>query len=227
MILLELFSGTQSVGKVFKEKGWEVISLDIMKKFNPTIRTDILEWEGYKELPKIDFIWASPPCNSFSTLAISNKTRDWYSLEPLKKHAELGNKILNRTLEIIKYLLDKNKDLLFVIENPFGMMYRMPIINSFNKELTYYCHYGFEWKKATHFFNNFTNGLNLNKEKITKEKQKTLKSVVKLPLKDRYSIPPKLIETIYNSYMEQYTIIPRIEYSFEYTDAMILIRPSS
>jgi hypothetical protein len=67
----------------------------------------------------------------------------------------------------------------------------------------------------------------LNKEKITKEKQKTLKSVVKLPLKDRYSIPPKLIETIYNSYMEQYTIIPRIEYSFEYTDAMILIRPSS
>lgn len=42
MILLELFSGTQSVGKVFKEKGWEVISLDIMKKYNPTITTDIL-----------------------------------------------------------------------------------------------------------------------------------------------------------------------------------------
>ena len=71
MILLELFSGTQSVGKVFKEKGWEVISLDIMKKFNPTINTDILIWEGYKELPEIDMIWASPPCNSFSILKIN------------------------------------------------------------------------------------------------------------------------------------------------------------
>jgi len=224
MILLELFSGTQSVGKVFKEKGFEVISLDIMKKFNPTITTDILIWEGYKELPKIDFIWASPPCNSFSKLAISNKSRDWYSLEPLKKNAFLGNKILKKTLEIIQYLTDKNKDLLFVIENPNGMMYRMPIINLFQKELTYYCHYDFEWKKATHFFHNFTNGLNLNNEKISKKKQQTLINVAKLSLKDRYSIPPKLIETIYNSYISQYEKINRIEYDFIETEPILLER---
>ena len=42
MKLLELFSGTGSVGRVAKRLGWEVISLDLK---NADIATDILNWD--------------------------------------------------------------------------------------------------------------------------------------------------------------------------------------
>ena len=42
MKLLELFSGTGSVGKVFKESGWTIVSLD--RDMDADIKTDIMDW---------------------------------------------------------------------------------------------------------------------------------------------------------------------------------------
>ena len=67
MKVLELFSGTGSVGKVCKKLGYEVISLDLK---NADINIDIMNW-NYKEkfnVGDFDIIWCSPPCNSFSVL---------------------------------------------------------------------------------------------------------------------------------------------------------------
>ena len=43
MRLLELFSGTGSVGNVFKDHGWEVVSLD--RDMAADIQTDIMDWD--------------------------------------------------------------------------------------------------------------------------------------------------------------------------------------
>ena len=43
--LLELFSGTGSVGKVFREAGWRVTSVDCNPKFQPTICCDVQRLE--------------------------------------------------------------------------------------------------------------------------------------------------------------------------------------
>ena len=60
MNLLELFSGTKSVGTIAKSLGFNVISLDLK---NADINTDILEWD-YQQFDRnhFDFIWSSPPC---------------------------------------------------------------------------------------------------------------------------------------------------------------------
>ena len=67
-LLLELFSGSQSVSNEAKRRGYEVKNLDILPDNNPTYCCDILEWD-YKEALKDsipNFIWASPPCTVFS-----------------------------------------------------------------------------------------------------------------------------------------------------------------
>ena len=69
--LLELFSGTQSVGKAVEDR-YNVISVDINDykgKHKPTHKVDILKWD-YKIYPTgtFDIIWSSPPCRTFSSL---------------------------------------------------------------------------------------------------------------------------------------------------------------
>jgi site-specific DNA-cytosine methylase len=49
MRLLELFSGTKSVGKVAETLGYEVTSLDLK---NADINTDILNWDYKTYDPK-------------------------------------------------------------------------------------------------------------------------------------------------------------------------------
>ena len=57
MRLLELFSGTKSVGKVAEALGYEVTSLDLK---NADINTDILNWDYKIYDPKhFHVIWAS------------------------------------------------------------------------------------------------------------------------------------------------------------------------
>ena len=67
-LLLELFKGTGSVGKVFKRRGWDVVSLDIDAEFRPTIVCDIMKWDYKRFKRRPDFIWASPPCQAHTSL---------------------------------------------------------------------------------------------------------------------------------------------------------------
>ena len=77
MKLLELFSGTQSVGKVATQLGYDVISVDINDYngvYTPTHTVDIMEFDYSQYSPnEFDVVWASPPCLYYSVLQYS-----WY-----------------------------------------------------------------------------------------------------------------------------------------------------
>jgi site-specific DNA-cytosine methylase len=74
MRLLELFSGTGSMGRAFRDLGWDVVSLDITPGRH-TIRADILDWD-YTVFPRrhFDAIHASPPCTQYSIARTCAKT---------------------------------------------------------------------------------------------------------------------------------------------------------
>ena len=59
-VLLELFSGTGSIGAAFAERGWEVISLDIRDDFKPTLCLDLHDW-GCKQYPRAISIACGAP----------------------------------------------------------------------------------------------------------------------------------------------------------------------
>jgi site-specific DNA-cytosine methylase len=136
--ILELFSGTKSVGKVAEELGFDVVSLDLR---NADINCDILHWD-YTIFPPgtFDVIWASPPCTEYSrakTVGVRN--------------IEHANQIVLKTLEIISYL----NPTYWVIENPqTGLLKHQYFMNDLPYNDVDYCKYGMPYRKRTRLWNN-------------------------------------------------------------------------
>jgi len=141
MKILELFSGTESFSKICKERRHEAFTIDINKKFNPTLVKDILllKKEDIPFIPNI--IWSSPPCEQYSHAKRNGKPRD----------IESSNKNVLKTLEIISWF----PNCIWFIENPQTSLLKNQI---FMKDLPFfdvsYCKYGLPYRKQTRIWTN-------------------------------------------------------------------------
>ena len=138
MKLLKLFSGTGSIGKVARSRGFDVVSLDLK---NADINCDILQW-NYKEYPSgyFQFVWASPPCTEYS---IAKQTG-------VRKIDE-ANKIVLKTIEIIEYFNPTT----WFIENPqTGLLKNQEFMQWIPYKDVDYCKYGMPYRKRTRLWNN-------------------------------------------------------------------------
>lgn len=66
MLILDLCAGLKGASQAMKERGWQVITLDIDPRFKCDITADVREWHYPAEFPRPDLIWASPPCDEFA-----------------------------------------------------------------------------------------------------------------------------------------------------------------
>jgi hypothetical protein len=167
MKILELFSGSRSIGKVAEDKGHEVFSVDNTDYPNTNWVGDILDWDyrlnemNVGELDELwipDVIWASPPCTDFSVACIGKKWVSGHEYKPRDPNL-LGIKILNKTLEIIAFYLEENPNLVWYIENPRGKMRKSPEWTNFHhvRQTVSYCSYGDSRMKPTDIWTNALN----------------------------------------------------------------------
>ena len=202
MIVLDLFSGSKSVKRALNKNKYKVISLDNIEKYNPDIITDILKWD-YKKVNFIpDFIWASPPCNTFTYLN-PRAGRDRFTGKANEPQAKHGDKLLNRTFKIIRYFHKKNPYLLFIIENPRAMMRKNHTLKKINRHTVLYCNYGLDVRKPTDLFTN-ANFLNLNEFNKCPSNKKIVGVITKCSTFERSKVPKKLIKDIIKQFENYY-----------------------
>jgi hypothetical protein len=151
MNILELFAGSRSIGKVAEELGFNVYSSDINSFDKIDYVTNILEFDCNKIPFKPDVIWASPPCTSFSVASIGHH---WAGGKcayiPKTDSAKLGLELVSKTLEIINYFKPKY----WFMENPRGVLRKLPVVKGLKKYTVTYCQYGDERMKPTDIWTN-------------------------------------------------------------------------
>lgn len=152
---LELFAGSRSFSKVAKAKGYKTFTSDNKQWGNINYVIDILNFD-YNKVPFVpDIIWASPPCTGFSVAAIGKSWNKDYT--PKSDTARLGLLLVKKTKEIIAYYQKLNPSLIWYIENPRGMLRKLPIIQDAPIHHTVtYCQYGDTRMKPTDIWTNDT-----------------------------------------------------------------------
>jgi site-specific DNA-cytosine methylase len=152
MNIVELFAGSRSIGKVAENHGINVFSIDWTNYENIDLVIDIGELES-EHVPFIpDAVWASPDCTTYSIAACS--THRTNSIEPKSEYAKKCDTVNKHWIRLIRYWLEINPDMVFFIENPRGMLRKMPWMQEFQRHTIWYCQYGDDRAKPTDIWTN-------------------------------------------------------------------------
>ena len=158
MRILDLFSGLGGATAPWIDRGHEVVTVDRDERFDSTIHADVmglntacLDLEG-----PYDFIWASPPCQAFSVMTIS---QCWTPDGRPKESARKALALVSHTLELITELDPRA----WLMENPVGMLRVQEVVRPYERRTVTYCRYGMPYRKATDLWGGFPPTLRLKR----------------------------------------------------------------
>ena len=213
MRVLELFCGVNhSVGKVAHTLGWEVTSVDINPKASPDHLQDILDFDetAYSK-DHFQFIWASPPCESYSQARTVAKI-------PRDEAMEKADKLVSKTRQIIAYF-----GCHWALENPaYSQIWTREVSRGLLEGscITSYCSFAMRYRKNTRIANSF--GLQLPKcpgagqcpamvgKRHLEQAQRAGGGVTGRPqtLDDLHSIPSELCRSVLTQVQERLPLQP-------------------
>lgn len=151
MNLLELFAGSRCIGNAGEQLGMNVFSAD----WQPFDKIDFVGDIENMQISDVhfipDIIWASPDCTTYTIAAIS-KHRN--GTEPKSDYAKKCDNVNKHFISLINQWLEINPNLKFYIENPRGMLRKMPFMQEFKRHTVWYCQYGDDRAKPTDIWTN-------------------------------------------------------------------------
>ena len=139
--MLDLCSGLGGASEAFVQAGWNVIRIetnDELQYIPHTHQLNVLDWRNWiDELPKIDLVWASPPCREFSLAFNSPRSIHERSHPEIKYDPNL--EIVIACEQIIHELNPK----WWIVENVAGSQkYFEPIVGRMKQQITSFVLYG-------------------------------------------------------------------------------------
>ena len=113
---LDLFSGSGSVTKALEDCGFDVVSVDVSNAYStPTHHCCVWEYDEHRYEPDhFDLVWASPPCETFSTARRLCVPRHMTEEERIDDQICIGLPLVARAIAIMQH----HPDALHVLENP-------------------------------------------------------------------------------------------------------------
>ena len=153
--ILDLWCGTKSATAAFEDHGYEIVSVDINQKFNPTICKDILDVtvEELRALGPFDFGWASVECKVYS---IANMAKRHWKMDsegwaiPVTGDAKEMNERVKHTIALLSILCP-----CWVVENPRAMLRKQKFMQNIERQTITYCTYGDSRMKPTDLWGKF------------------------------------------------------------------------
>lgn len=159
LVILDLFAGTGSSTQAFEDRGHKVVKVELDRQHKADLHADVLELtvDQLIELcgQRPDYLWASPPCTSFSVASIGTHWGGGFrAYQPKTDAARLGLALVSHTLHLVKGLVPWG----WTLENPRGVLRKMPIMAGLERRTVTYCAYGDERMKPTDLWGGHPHG---------------------------------------------------------------------
>ena len=143
MLVFDFFAGTGSSTQAFKDAGHTVISFELDDYFEATEHVDVFNLNATDLIAKYgqpDFVWASPPCTAFSVASMGHH---WgggaRAYEPKTESAKRSQELVAHARKLIAEL---NPTKGWLMENPRGMLRKLPVVAGLPRTTVTYCQYG-------------------------------------------------------------------------------------